>query len=181
MSNTEQDEEWREVPGYPGIWASSLGRVHRRGRDGLKSAGQRSRPTFGAQVVRNPKSGATYRSCAVRWVGLGSLSVSRLVCAAFHGPQPTPEESYVLHDDDPLNNAPKNLRWGTQAENLAAPGYRARQREAWVRRKARNLDFVSAKDRARIAHAEAVLRRLSPDHRARVIASVMSGEAQQAA
>lgn len=179
----EQEEEWREVPDYPGIWASSLGRVHRRSRDGLKAAGQRSQPTFGAQVVRNTKSGATYIGYAVIWVGLGRLSVSRLVCAAFHGPQPSPEESYVLHgDDNPQNNRPENLRWGTQEENLAAPGYRARQREAWVRRKARrDPGYVNAKDQAKIEHAAAVLRRLSPEHRARVIDSVMSEEAQQAA
>lgn len=179
----DQAEEWREVPGYPGVWASSWGRVHRRSRDGLNRAGQRSQPTYGAQVVRNTKNGATYIGCAVVWVGLGRLSVSRLVCAAFHGPQPSPEESYVLHgDDDPQNNRPENLRWGTQEENLAAPGYRQKQREAWVRRKARRApDYASAKDRAKMEHAAAVLRRLSPEHRARVIAAVAQEEAQPAA
>ncbi|MBP7097053.1 MAG: HNH endonuclease, partial [Spirochaetia bacterium] len=95
---------------------------------------------------------------------LGRLSVSRLVCAAFHGPQPSPEEGYVLHGEDgPLDNKPGNLRWGTQEENLADPRYRARQREAWVRRKARrDPDYLSAKDRAKVEHAAAVLRRLSP-------------------
>ena len=180
MSSNE--EEWREVPDYPGVWASSLGRVHRRSRNGLKSAGQRSQLTFGAQVVRNAKSKRVYTSFAVVWVGLGRLPVSRVVCSAFHGPQPSPEASYVLHlDDDPLNNRPENLSWGTQSENLAAPGYRARQREEWVRRKARNPDYINAKDRARIAYAESVLRRLSPDHRARVIASIMRAEGAAAA
>lgn len=176
------EEEWREVPGYPGVWASSWGRVHRRSREGLNRAGQRSRPTYGALVARNKKSGATYTNFAVIWVGLGRLSVSRLVCAAFHGAPPDAARSYCLHaDDDPANNRPGNLSWGTQEENLAAPGYRARQREAWVRRKARTPDYINAKDRARIAHAESVLRRLSPKHRAHVIAAVTGEEAQPAA
>ena len=79
MSSNE--EEWREVPDYPGVWASSLWRVHRRSRDGLESAGQRSQPTFGAQVVRNAKSNRVHTSFVVVWVGLGGLPVSRLVCS----------------------------------------------------------------------------------------------------
>jgi len=83
------------------------------------------------------KSGLVYTNRTVRYVGFpGDLSVARLVCAAFHG-SPPPSVVALHADDDPLSNRASNLSWGTQAENLVAPGYRARQSEAWVRRKAR--------------------------------------------
>lgn len=118
----EEEEEWREVPGYPGVWASSWGRVHRRSREGLKRAGQRGNPTYGS-ILTDRKTG--YKRRRVLWIGLGPLVVSRLVCAAFHGPAPF-EDAVAMHlDNDPLNNDPENLEWGTQADNLAAPAYRA--------------------------------------------------------
>ena len=43
--------------------------------------------------------------------------VHELVCEAVHGPRP--EGMEVLHlDDDPTNNNPTNLRWGTRSENM---------------------------------------------------------------
>jgi hypothetical protein len=49
--------------------------------------------------------------------------VARLICEAFHGPAPF-SEAVVMHlDEDPTNNVPSNLRWGTQKENLNAPGF----------------------------------------------------------
>lgn len=45
--------------------------------------------------------------------------VHRLVALAWIGPPPF-EGAYVLHwDDDPINNHCKNLRWGSQLENMA--------------------------------------------------------------
>lgn len=128
----EQEEEWREVPGFPGIWASSLGRVHRRSRDGLTAAGQRAKPTFGTLSSQTTGSGNIYVKRTVKWRGYGVLLVSRLVCAAWHGIAPA--GAVALHgDDNPLNNTPGNLRWGTQRENLAAPSFRARRREISAR------------------------------------------------
>jgi hypothetical protein len=49
--------------------------------------------------------------------------VSRLVCEAFHGPAPA-DKRYCLHrDENARNNAADNLCWGTQKENLNAPGF----------------------------------------------------------
>ena len=58
------------------------------------------------------------------WKGRGkNLKVARLVCEAFHGPQPK-GKPYVLHkDENSRNNRPENLMWGTQKENLNAPGF----------------------------------------------------------
>lgn len=52
-----------------------------------------------------------------------TYKVHRLVCEAFHGPAPE-GKPYVLHrDEDCANNKPRNLKWGTQKENLNAPGF----------------------------------------------------------
>jgi hypothetical protein len=54
-----------------------------------------------------------------------TLKVARLVCEAFHGLAPA-GKPYVLHaDEDARNNRPDNLSWGTQKENLNAPGFLA--------------------------------------------------------
>jgi hypothetical protein len=51
--------------------------------------------------------------------------VARLVCEAFNGPPPD-KRSVCMHiDENARNNAPENLRWGTQRENLNAPGFLA--------------------------------------------------------
>lgn len=52
-----------------------------------------------------------------------TLHVARLVCLAFHGPPPE-GKPYCLHkDENARNNKPDNLKWGTQKENLNAPGF----------------------------------------------------------
>lgn len=126
----QNEEEWRPVPGWPGVMASSLGRVHQTRRLGCKQ----SKQTYGSISTNRYKSGLTYQRRIVSWA-CGTFLVSRLVCMAWHGEAPF-ASAMVLHgDDNSLNNRPENLRWGTQTENMAAPGYRARQREVWARRK----------------------------------------------
>jgi len=51
-----------------------------------------------------------------------TYKVARLVCEAFNGKSP---KGYVcMHlDENVRNNKPSNLRWGTQKENLNAPGF----------------------------------------------------------
>lgn len=52
-----------------------------------------------------------------------TYKVARLVCEAFHG-SPPEDETYCLHiDENSANNRPDNLKWGTQKENLSAPGF----------------------------------------------------------
>lgn len=49
--------------------------------------------------------------------------VAKLICQAFHVEQPF-AEAVVMHlDENSKNNRPTNLRWGTQKENLNAPGF----------------------------------------------------------
>jgi hypothetical protein len=45
--------------------------------------------------------------------------VHRLVCAAFHGPQPSPKHEVAHNDGRPGNPHADNLRWATHRENEA--------------------------------------------------------------
>jgi len=49
--------------------------------------------------------------------------VARLVCEAFNGPPPEGLNVCMHLDENSRNNRPTNLRWGTQKENLNAPGF----------------------------------------------------------
>lgn len=49
--------------------------------------------------------------------------VARLVCEAFHGRAPQNKPCCLHIDEDSANNTPKNLKWGTQKENLNALGF----------------------------------------------------------
>lgn len=52
-----------------------------------------------------------------------NYKVARLVCEAFKGPAP-PDRRVCMHlDENSRNNKPENLAWGTQKENLNAPGF----------------------------------------------------------
>jgi hypothetical protein len=52
-----------------------------------------------------------------------SYKVARLVCEAFNGPVPF-ERAVAMHkDENSRNNHHRNLAWGTQKENLNAPGF----------------------------------------------------------
>ena len=107
------------MPSVPGLLASSLGRLMvepfevpmphggSRMHGGYAGIGQWA----GTRYIYRLR-GRTYK-------------VARLVCEAFHG-QPPAALPYCLHvDEDARNNRPSNLRWGTQKENLNAPGFLA--------------------------------------------------------
>ena len=52
-----------------------------------------------------------------------NYKIHRLICEAFHGPQP-PDKPIVLHlNENSQDNRPENMRWGTQKENLNFPGF----------------------------------------------------------
>lgn len=55
--------------------------------------------------------------------GHKTLKVARLVCEAFHGTAPETKPVCMHLDENARNNVPGNLAWGTQKENLNAPGF----------------------------------------------------------
>ena len=57
-----------------------------------------------------------------------TYKVHRLVCEAFHGPQPDGKPICMHLDENSANNRPDNLAWGTQKENLNAPAVKVYQR-----------------------------------------------------
>jgi hypothetical protein len=109
-----EQETWRQIPGVSGYSASSFGRVRRDapnigGFGAVRSSGNiltpRALPRGHLQVTvcigNRPKTHL----------------VHRLVAAAFL-PAPDEERNCVCHrDDDPSNNRPNNLFWGTRREN----------------------------------------------------------------
>ncbi len=112
------DEEiWRQIPSLPDYEASSHGRVRRRLFKGVMPYG--GTRAYGGKPWPGSWAGTRY---TMRYRGK-TYKIARLVCEAFHGPAPT-GEPYCLHiDENARNNRPENLKWGTQKENLNAPGF----------------------------------------------------------
>lgn len=82
------------------------------------------KPTFGYVVAASTLTSHTYRNLVLRGK---TYKVHSLICAAFHGPRPL--GAVVIHiDEDAHNNRSKNLRWGTQKENMNMPKIKAYHR-----------------------------------------------------
>lgn len=104
-------EEWRPVPGYPGYEASSLGQVR---RTFTAKNGRKPGVCLGGQWVK------TYRMVNVTLDNRSrDVAIHALVCAAFHGPRPSPEHEVAHWDGVTTHNSPHNLRWATPAGNAA--------------------------------------------------------------
>lgn len=100
-------EFWREVPGYPGYYASSEGRI--RGRRGhiLKPGLAGNKGAVSRHFVIT-----AFVCCKPR-----STYVHIMVLLAFRGPRPTPQHQGAHADGNPANNRLRNLRWATPTEN----------------------------------------------------------------
>lgn len=115
-------EIWRQVPSIPEMEASSLGRVRRKPfRGPLPNGGTRAyipKPTYGYRVK---SSGLAGFRMIIRIESLGkTFKPARLVCEAFHGLAPDGKNIAMHGDDNPANNKPGNLSWGTSKQNLNA-------------------------------------------------------------
>ncbi len=130
-------EVWKPVPSIPGLEASSQGRVRCLSyAQDMPHGGQRVRsfgPTIG--LTSYGRKASEYRRMIFRFRGK-TYKVHRAVCEAFHGHAPF-DGAVVMHlDEDGRNNAPENLRWGTQRENLNAHKFRAERNGLLARRAA---------------------------------------------
>lgn len=108
---------WAEVPSYPGILVSSEGEVMVKpypvatGNGGVRMAG--------GTITRGQWDGSRY---IYPRRGHKTAKVHRLVCEAFNGP-PQPGQVCMHLNEDARDNRAANLAWGTQKENLNAPGF----------------------------------------------------------
>ena len=105
----ELPPDLRPIPGDDGYYASPDGRIFSTRQSKLKEISQ--------SIVRG------YASVAIMRPGKSTgtrVYVHVLVCAAFHGPRPSPDHE-VRHfpDGDRMNNSSGNLCWGTRLENAS--------------------------------------------------------------
>lgn len=93
-------EQWREIPGWPGYEASSLGQI--RSKRGIKTPFEDPKGYLRVKLWSQSKA--------------KNLRVSGLVALAFHGPAPT---GHVVRHRNGVNddNRSGNLRYGTRSEN----------------------------------------------------------------
>lgn len=109
-------EIWRLVPSVPGLLASSRGRVMVAPKMGT---GQNANKQYGGVARTGSWDGDRF---ILYWNGK-THKVARLVCEAFNGPAPEGKNICMHIDEDSRNNVPTNLEWGTQKQNLNAPGF----------------------------------------------------------
>jgi hypothetical protein len=107
------------VPSVPGLLASSLGRIMIVFFvQSMPGGGTRQ---YGGSPCKGSWDGTRY---VFRWNLNGkTYRVARLVCEAFHGPPPFPGAVCMHLDESARNNVRSNLKWGTQKDNLNAPGF----------------------------------------------------------
>lgn len=115
------DTHWRMIPDYPGYEVTESGEVRSWLKSGPGSAGNyREEPIV--KTAKPDKDGYLRVSIKVAPGKYRRIGVHRLVAKAFL-PDTRFEGGLVLHNDgNPANNHVSNLRWGTQAENMADRG-----------------------------------------------------------
>src|SRR5690606_21072092 len=110
-----ENEEWKEIEGFPEYEVSSLGRVRSFWKRGCKP-----QITDSPRVLKPVDNGKGYLQVGLYLGGkVYKQLIHRLVCEAFHGEPPTPEHEVAHWDGDRSNNAVGNLRWATPAENMS--------------------------------------------------------------
>lgn len=116
-ANIIDSEEWRDIPGYEGYQASSLGRIRSKDR-----THRQRMPRGGYADITYPGKVRLQSQCPkTRYMKIGlsfngkpkTFSVHTLVCKAFHGDRPGRND--VAHGNGDRTD---NLRWCTRSENL---------------------------------------------------------------
>ena len=109
-------EIWRVVPSMPGVLASSHGRI-------MVTPYQQTMPYGGYRQYGGEPTSGQWDGARYLYVLKGrTYKVHRLVCEAFNGP-PAHGQVCMHIDENAANNRPENLAWGSQKENLNAPGF----------------------------------------------------------
>jgi hypothetical protein len=118
-------EIWKPVPSKPEIMASSWGRIKLPNSTAPMPNGSfreyKTKPVFGTKT--KARKTARHEYMGIYSKRFGNLKVHRLVCEAFHGPPPSPKAVVIHLNEIGTDNRAKNLKWGTQKENLNMPGF----------------------------------------------------------
>lgn len=101
--HTTSDEHWQPVPGYDGLWASTLGRI-----------GSTRRGNF---QIRRGSDHDGYRR--IHLTGPDRVFAHVLVALAFRGDRPVGCTDVRHLNGDRSDNRPENLAYGTSRENRA--------------------------------------------------------------
>lgn len=102
----------RDIPGFPGYKITKWGNVYSFHRGWHRGIGDE-----GKVVKWRISNGRAWVSLGNRSTSREKYKISRLVALTYI---PNPNNlPIVMHlDNDPLNNYYKNLKWGTQSENI---------------------------------------------------------------
>lgn len=145
-----QEEIWKAVPSLPGVMASSLGRIKLPPRVVKMPRGgvRRYQPGPVTGSICYGRKGGSYQFRNLWSRQFGNIKVHQAVCEAFHGPAPA--GMVTIHkNENALDNRQENLRWGTQKENMNAPGFIAYCRS----RTGENSPVIKARRAREAAHA----------------------------
>jgi hypothetical protein len=114
-----EDEVWRDIPEWEGLYqASDRGRVRSLERTIQNSGARGGYVRRRSKVLKTVTVESGHHIVALCRDGKRQTAgVHRLVCMAFHGPNPPGHET-AHWDGNPTNNVPSNLRWATRSENL---------------------------------------------------------------
>lgn len=146
-------EVWLTVPSMPNVEVSSLGRVRVKPYEASMPYG--GLRTYGGYEGFGQWDGKRF----VYMLKGRTYKVHRMVCEAFNGP---PKKGQVcMHlDEDSSNNKPWNLEWGTQKQNLNAPGFlkycRGRTGHNHPRNKGRRKKMIASVISYKSAEADSV-------------------------
>ena len=94
----------KEVPGLPGYFATSDGRIRT--------------PTGRWASQKDNGNGYLYFSVQRRYAPR-TRAVHVAVCTAYHGEKPSPELEVRHLNGDKRDNRPEDLAWGTRAQNAS--------------------------------------------------------------
>jgi hypothetical protein len=109
-------ESWSEIQSFPGLLASSQGRI-------MVDPYVFQMPNGGERIRGGePTHGVWDGKRFIYRIRGRCVKVHRLVCEAFNGP-PEPGQVCMHLNENSADNRPENLAWGTQKENLNAPGF----------------------------------------------------------